>query len=111
MDLVKKAKKILRGTRGETLIEGLASILVFTVLIASVTMMIVISLRITAIATAAAQARQVEAREVLTGNAAAVGALDGGAVSTDTVTFEINGEDVDVAVTVFSTDEFTAFQP
>ena len=47
--------------------EGLASILVFVVLVASVTMMIMVSLRITHVTTVAAENSQIEAGAVLVG--------------------------------------------
>jgi len=68
MYLVKKVKAILRNTRGETLIEGLASILVFMVLIVAVTMMIMLSMRVTSVTTTAAMENQEEAGALLRGN-------------------------------------------
>ena len=65
--LVSKVKSILFKTHGETLIEGLASILVFTVLIASIAMMIMVSLRITHNTTITAQDRQEEAIDIISG--------------------------------------------
>jgi len=52
---------------GETLIEGIASVLVLTVLIIAVTMMLMISMRITANTTATAQENQANAGNVLRG--------------------------------------------
>ena len=114
--LAGKAQVIFNNNRGETLIEGLASILVFTVLIAAVTMMIMISLRITTNATAAAEARQAEAGVVLAGDNVAVGNLGGTVTSGPTVrvTIEVDGDNLNpifVPVTVYSTAGFTAFQP
>lgn len=53
-----KLKTILTGKKGESLVEGLVSLLVFSVLMMAVTMMINTSLRMTAASTADASAKQ-----------------------------------------------------
>ena len=63
--LVNNVRLLLSEKRGETLIEGLASILVFVVLVATVTMMLMVSLRITNNTTIAAELRQDEAAALL----------------------------------------------
>jgi len=107
--LVKKVRTILKSKSGETLMEGLASVLVFTVLIATVTMMLLVSLRITNNTTQAAEARQIDALAVLTGD-----------VDTDDTTpgveigFNVVGNTnplVNITVTVYSTEGLTAFEP
>jgi Tfp pilus assembly protein PilV len=52
-------------TRGETLLEGIVSILIMTVLIAAVTMMITTSLRMTGNSFGSATARQDQANVVM----------------------------------------------
>jgi Tfp pilus assembly protein PilV len=59
---------ILKSRRGETLMEGMTSILVFTVLLAAVTSIIAASLRITSIATREAAAIQDAVNDVLEGD-------------------------------------------
>jgi Tfp pilus assembly protein PilX len=110
--LVKKIKYILSESTGETLIEGLASILVFVVLVAAVTMMIMVSMRITANSTENARIRQLEAAAVLAGDLAFAGLDD---TPGEEVTLFVPGTPasliVTVHVTVFSTDAFVAFEP
>jgi len=91
--------------------EGIASILVFTVLIASVTMLIMLSLRITHVSTESANTLQHEANALL-------GADEPGiAVDTDneaSIVFTVDGaseDSISVDVSVYSTDNFTAFNP
>jgi len=85
-NLVHRTRLILYNTRGETLLEGLLSILVFVVLIASVTMMIMVSLRMTLNATNEGIIRQVEAGAVLSG--------DGDGISTANLTPLVGAENV-----------------
>ena len=106
----KKIKTFLKGTSGESLMEALVSILVFSVLIASVTMMIMLSLRITSISTETGNQRQEEARALLTGASAgdiSVG-VDTGAVS---LRDSSTGRTITIPVFIFSTDDFTDFDP
>ena len=102
-----KALKFLKGTSGESLMESIISILVFIVLIAAVTLMILVSLRITSAATHAADIRQAQANAVLTG-------LDDEADLTFTsgeVGLTISGNTYYVDVTVSYTENFIAFKP
>ena len=102
---VKRARAILKGTRGESLMEGLASILVFTVLIASVTMMIMVSLRITHVSTTSAANRQEEANATLAGTSAPASKI---------VEFIINDDPTDiieVEVLLYESENFAAFTP
>ena len=109
--LVKRIKSVLSESAGETLIEGLASIMVFVVLVAAVTMMIMVSMRITAVSTANAQTRQTEAAAVLAGDITFAGLIS----DDDEVTFRIPNTPVSltvtIPVTVFSTNAFVAFEP
>jgi Tfp pilus assembly protein PilX len=119
--LVKRIRYILSGAAGETLIEGIASILVFVVLVAAVTMMILVSMRITAVSTENARIRQIEAAAVLAGDEDLLDELDDPPDFTETagnVTFNVPNTvnpsspiPVTIPVTVFSTDAFTAFEP
>jgi len=111
--LVKKIPVILKDQSGETLIEGLASILVFTVLIATITMMLLVSLRITNNTTIAAENMQEAAAAVLAGDEDEADANNGNFI------FQVV-DDLDVlippvqpvqfAVTVYNTDGFIAFE-
>ena len=71
-----KAYALLRGRRGETLLEGIVSILVFTVLVVSITMMLMLSMRITGIANTNANAQQEEIYGVFTGHLGTPGLPD-----------------------------------
>jgi len=124
MKSVKKIKGIFKNAKGETLMEGIASILVFTILVASVTMMIMISLRITHNATTDAMVRQLEAGAVLSGNADLLSELDGvdlipddGVVSI-ILTKGINTLTIEVPVDIYTAGDeegevisFIAFEP
>jgi len=106
-NILRKVKAILKGKRGESLIEGIVSILVFTVLIAAVTMMIMISLRITGISTANADIMQKESNAVLAG-------ADTIPADTKTIEFVVNDNESDlikIGVSVYTTDNYTAFEP
>ena len=112
--LVNRVVTLLKGKSGESLLEGIVSILIFTVLIASVTMMIVVSLRITGRATEAAVAGQMEANAVLAGDDAAVLSLGGEIIDEVDVVLTINGATgnvINVPVTVYIAESFTAFEP
>ncbi|MCL2084961.1 MAG: hypothetical protein FWH06_06880 [Oscillospiraceae bacterium] len=62
-----KVRYILAQKRGETLMEGIASLLVFSILLAAVTMMINWSLGVTADSAAEATEMQNKANEVILG--------------------------------------------
>jgi len=105
-----RARRILTGKRGETLIECIASILVFTVLIASVTMMIMLSLRITGESMSNAETSQKATNAVLAG--------DAGNPDVDVlyppgrIELEFGvGDILPIDVTVFESGGYTAFEP
>ena len=103
---VKKIQKILSCKRGETLIEGITSIFVFVVLIASISMMIMMSMRITSNATLAAEIMQEEAGEVLAGSTA------GGPEDNGDVVFESDElAQITINVDIYINGGFIAFQP
>jgi len=113
-----KLRNIIKGTGGETLLEGLISVLVFSVLIATITMMIMLSLRITAISTVASSASQNEANAVLMGESEVEVVLISGetevigvTMSPDEVVLSFGSENFTIPVTVYSTNSFTAFNP
>ena len=111
--LAKKIKYILSEAAGETLLEGIASILVFVVLVAAVTMMIMVSMRITAVSTENARIRQIEAAAVLAGDEEFAGLT---VTTGEEVTFivpntPVSVPNVTVAVTVYNTNAFVAFEP
>jgi len=113
-----KARAIIKATGGESLIEGIVSILVFTILIASVTMMLMVSLRITGASTVSSRNAQDEANAVLSGNASVTVILPSGdtdvidvARSGDTVELAIGSMSIIIPVTVYSTNNYTAFNP
>ena len=97
-----KMGAVLKGTRGETLMEGVASILVFTILIAAVTLTIMVSLRMTGESNRAAADMQDSVKEVLEGE---------GDDSLEII-FSVNGETIEkIDVTVTEAGAFRAFAP
>lgn len=101
---------VLKSRRGETLVESITSILIFTILMAAVTTIILVSLRISGMATSEAAAMQNEANAVLRGD----GTVDGINTSNIVITFSIvGGPDMTVNVTETRSDQFrfVAFQP
>ena len=115
-------RKALSNTRGETLLEGIISILIFTVLIAAITMILTVSMRITA--TSFIQAGEMQDAA----NAALAGVhVDGDLV--DDVIFNINiyvddnfiqqmqtdAEDINIRVNTADAEDapgfFVAFAP
>jgi len=101
-ELVKKISPILRGSRGESLIECIASILIFTILIACITTMILVSLRVTGNATRDADAAQADMNAILSGTAYS---------REENVELTVNGAAIDVPVLLYSAGSFTAFNP
>jgi len=104
--------KRFKSSRGESLVEGIVSILVFTVLIASVTAMISTSLRITATSTEMAGNLQNAANDVLI-----PGALPAVPGSPEII-FSLRradgtpvGENISVPITVIDSPYFAAFEP
>ncbi|MCL2198589.1 MAG: hypothetical protein FWB80_06675 [Defluviitaleaceae bacterium] len=63
--LIDKSKHLLKGRDGASLIEGIVSILIFVVLVATVTMMIQVSMQISHSARETAASIQDEANEIL----------------------------------------------
>jgi hypothetical protein len=108
-ELLDRTRAFLKGTRGETLIEGIASILVFSVLMASITMTILLSLRITGVTTASANQRQAEANAVLSSTSPAIS--ESGNISLILELESGTTQTITIGVTVYSTDDFTAFEP
>ena len=101
-----KIRAVLKGSRGETLMEGVASILVFTILIASVTLTIMVSLRMTALSNEAARTMQEDVRTALEGSDD-----DDGEDIVFTFTITGGGVPVTVKVTVTDAGAFRAFAP
>jgi type II secretory pathway component PulJ len=96
--------KALMGRRGETLMEGVVSLLIFSVLIASVTMMIAASMRITSQATARANDDQEDVNAALAGD---------GTNSSESIIFTIGDgpDEISVPITITSAGDFIAFAP
>jgi Tfp pilus assembly protein PilV len=95
---------ILRSRRGETLMEGITSVLVFSILIAAVTMIITVSLRVSSAATMEAQAMQAAANEALRGEGDPVPGFD-------EIVFTVNGENIIIDVAAVENNGFIAFAP
>jgi len=113
-----KLRAIIKGNSGETLLEGLVSVLVFSVLIATITMMIMLSLRITSISTVASGASQSEANAVLAGAHEVEVVLISGETevigitpSSEVIELSYGSDVFSIPVTVYSSDSFTAFSP
>ena len=106
-DMVNKFRAVLSGKRGETLMELIASILVFTVLVASVTMMIILSLRISGNSMDNADEWQAEANAVLAGDPASFG----GSASPSSISLLINGQNCTIDIIMNRTDSFISFDP
>ena len=70
VSLISKLKAALKNRRGETLVEGVVSILVFVVLVATVSSMILLSLRITHSSLDAATEMQENFNTLVEGNTA-----------------------------------------
>ena len=66
-ELIKKTRAILTGNRGESLLEGLASVLIFTLMMAAIGLMIMVSMKVTEISTASGGLSQAEANAALSG--------------------------------------------
>jgi len=93
--------------------ESIASLLVFTILIASVTMMILFSLRITGVSIETTRERQDKANAVLAADESSSGIVS----QTGAVTFT-EGIEIDITINITATDGetgnrdgFTAFKP
>jgi Tfp pilus assembly protein PilV len=97
--------KILTCKKGESLVESVVSILIFTLYMSAVTAMLATALRITAVSAVTAQALQETANNVIMGNAYAA--------NPDTLTFTASsGAAFTVAVPVNITEgHLIAFEP
>lgn len=111
--LLNKAKTILSGQKGESLMESIASILIFNILMLAVATMIKTSLRITEYSTTSAATRQEQANNFI---------LENYPTSTDTpklelrerasdVTYVSHNINVDIDVTYYDDGTFQAFTP
>jgi hypothetical protein len=102
-----RLRAVLKCKKGETLMESIASILIFTVLVAAITMMITLSLRITSVSVGASEGMQARVNAVLTGDDAITGPPADGIVI-----FHLSPTNaVNVNVSIFTMDGFTAFEP
>ena len=111
-DLIYKIAAILKSTRGEGLMEGIASVLVFIVLVSSVTMMIMFSLRVTGRATEDSRLMQADANAVLTRNHEIPGTAVGNAGAK--MNLIIDGDTdapISVDIRVITSGGFIAFEP
>ena len=99
---VKKARLILILSKGECLMECLISIFVFTILLAAVTMMIIISMKITGDANRDAESMQTEINEVLSGTAAS---------ETGNAKLLIGEVIIDIPIILYVEGDFIAFSP
>ena len=118
MNMLKKIQSILKETKGESLMEGIAAILVFIVLIATVTMMILTSLRITSRANVSSEAMQNSASFVLTAElVGSIGDEQEVVIEPDTIVLDMFGDIISLPVLVYSLENdggarlFTAFEP
>jgi Tfp pilus assembly protein PilV len=106
-ELVCKVRAILKKTRGESLMECIVSILVFSVLIAAVTTMIMTSMKITGKATQAAEAMQKDINAVVSGTASSANKTVGLEIQADGVMVN----NINISVAVYSAGDFIAFYP
>lgn len=110
---IAKALRILSGQRGETLVEGVVSLVVFTLLILTVSAMLMTSLRITTAATLDAAARQSEANQAAlgdftTGNWAEV---NPGVSKSVTLADSASGISISVPIDLYRGEYYTVFVP
>jgi Tfp pilus assembly protein PilV len=106
-----KIRAILKASRGETLVEGIVSILVFTILIATVTMTIMVSLRMTSASNRAAEAMQESVNAAMDGTARPDQDFD---QRSETIQLQISGTSSTlppIDVTITEVDGFIAFAP
>ena len=101
-------RAIIYNSRGETLMEGIVSILIFVVAIATVTTMIMLSLRITSDSSDDANAWQNQTNAVLFGDETNPLIENTGNIM---IEFSIGSETLSVPAKMFSSGEFTAFMP
>lgn len=91
---IARAKSTLSKNRGETLVESVVSILVFSIFMLAVTTMILASLRLTAASTKSAKANQDAVNDALLGSAAG-----------EKKDLFIKGDGLDVTIPVKLTDD------
>ncbi|MCL2002830.1 MAG: hypothetical protein FWG72_02360 [Oscillospiraceae bacterium] len=112
---MRKILTLLQSRRGETLMEGIVSMMVFTILMAAVTLIIMASLRVTGHATQEANDTQNAANEALRKSSADAAECDGTSHTPVTITFEdtVSGEELEFTVNVAEANVggFTAFAP
>ena len=102
--LLNRCKKALSGQRGETLLEAVVSLFIFTILFTGITMMINASFRITGIGT-----RQINENQTSINNAILQGP---GGVPGTLILAGGNGIYVDnIPVTIYNDNGFFAFAP
>jgi len=80
---MKKLPRLLKSQKGESLMESIVSILLFTVLAAAVTMLLMGALRVTARALGEAEQRQNAANAIVTRDVTAA------TVTTETIQWEV----------------------
>jgi hypothetical protein len=116
MEMIKRIRSILANPRGESLMEGIVSILILTVLLASVSMMITISLRLTVASFGDAETLQNQANAAVALAGAVNGTIDmtvavsPGAVSS-VVTVPPSINNVGIIITPPGPSNFIAFGP
>ena len=101
-----KAFAVLSNTRGESLLECIDSIFIFTILIITVSMMIIYSLRVTSNSTEQGHEDQRQANAALAGDLAPPGVPASGEVE-----LKIGSDTITVSVDIFEVGEFIAFEP
>jgi len=108
--LLDRIKHILKGRRGQTLMEGIVSILVFSILVATVTMMIMVSLQFSHRAVERSEVMQANANEILSGE-------EGTPAATTLIWLEHYGDDgfpaetFGVDLQIVEHEGFTIFRP
>jgi predicted lipid-binding transport protein (Tim44 family) len=92
--LASKTKRILKGKSGETLMEGVVSLLVFSIMMATITMMVMWATRFNSIATTEGGAMQAAANALFGDTAAAP------AGENVTLTLAIDGTGTGIPITL-----------
>jgi predicted lipid-binding transport protein (Tim44 family) len=100
-------KRVLAGKRGETLMEGIISILIFTIMMATITMMISWAMRLNATAMERGTAAQAAANSLFAGTGTTVPA---------TLTLRLTGAsdttvEIPISTITDADDQFFAFFP
>jgi len=105
--MINKIKSILKKANGETLMEGIVSILVFTILIATITMMILVTLDRTNKSNDLAIERQDDANAALSSSLTSNG-------TPSSITFVFGSDSTNpivIPVKTVTESEFIAFGP